>query len=652
MPSLPGANTSVSDTSSAAASGLDTICILAPVPQNADLVPRLFGSAAAIFVQHGYSEGVEYYAMHRELTRKPCLFVGCPIGTPGAISREDTSGNTDTCVTTVTAGGDGVLTEHDGELSVISGGIIGTDQIILGLSLDGGRNVKRIRLGTGNSYTDPYAGFSVAFAAGSLTTGETIHTWHGSGPLVDTNDLQAAREALAEQALGFRSVLLIGDLQTSAEAQDYLDELNAYATANQRFTGGRASVRDRAAEASLSVATVRMTGDPSLTFDTTGDTITRDSGSWIDDGFKVGDVFTVDGSDSNDSPASPPRITALTGSVLTSSVNLVNEGPTAGVTVTAETGILFTNSGETVRRSRGSWLNDGFRVGDSITIEGTATATNDGTFTIATLTSVLMTLGASSVDADETIGGSDVSITGSAAQTKAGWMADIADEFEPIDDSPRINLAAGRAALGSFFTEWDYRRSPAWEASIREYQHDLHVATWRKSDGPLRGDLYDTDGNLAEWDDRIDGGAGCANRFTTYRTWANGPRGAFIAMDLTRAVDSSPRLLQNNERVISLACTTVQLNTENVVGRSLVLDSDGHATQDSLSTIESEVNAALELALLQNRGEGQRASKAVWTASRDDILNIPEATLTGVLTLDLLGTIHTVNTTVRISSGG
>jgi hypothetical protein len=103
--------------------------------------------------------------------------------------------------------------------------------------------------------------------------------------------------------------------------------------------------------------------------------------------------------------------------------------------------------------------------------------------------------------------------------------------------------------------------------------------------------------------------------------------------------------------VINLIQTITQLNTENAaIGTSLLLNEDGTATTDSLNTIKAEVNAALEQALLKNtRGEGQRASKAVWTPSADDILNVPEAILTGVLELHLNGTIHNVNTTVRVS---
>jgi len=110
--------------------------------------------------------------------------------------------------------------------------------------------------------------------------------------------------------------------------------------------------------------------------------------------------------------------------------------------------------------------------------------------------------------------------------------------------------------------------------------------------------------------------------------------------------------LTHNVAVMNLAMSTTQYATENVIGRSLVLNANGTAATDALNTIQSEVNAALELALLQNRGEGPRASSVVWTPSADDILNVTEALLTGVLVVNINGTIHSVATTVRISAGG
>jgi hypothetical protein len=64
------------------------------------------------------------------------------------------------------------------------------------------------------------------------------------------------------------------------------------------------------------------------------------------------------------------------------------------------------------------------------------------------------------------------------------------------------------------------------------------------------------------------------------------------------------------------------------------------------------VNSALQVALLQDKAEGKRASSAVWRASKTDILNIPGAELTGVLDLQLNGTLEKLTTAVRIKTAG
>lgn len=654
MATLPRSTTSVSATAGALGAGTDLCCVWSPVATNADTTPRQFGSAAAIFEQHGYCEGVEYAALHFEQTRKPLLFVGLPIVTLGVVGRLDTSGNSGTSVVSITAGGTGVLGEHAGVLTVIAGGTIGADQIVLGVSLDGGRTTKRVRLGTGNSYAIPYVNVTASFAAGALVAGDTIATWHGSAPLADADGVQAARLALAAQQKLCRSMLLIGDLPDSDAADAYLTQLNAYATANERFVYGRASVYDREPQAELSHVVARMTGSPSITFtevDTEGDTITRSAGSFIADGFAVGDTITVTGAVASAGANNISGVIAsLSATVITlGAEDLVDEGPITGVSIVARPTLTFAEvggTGDTLTRNRGSWLDDGFRVGDTVTVDGSAS--NDVSGAVTGVTATALTFGSTDLAA-EVVSTEDVTVT--AGQTKAAWLAEIDAEFASVDDAFRIDLSAGRGRVLSPFSGWRFRRPAAWAASIREYQHDLHVATWRKSDGVTGFDLYDAEGNLAEWDDRVDGEAGVGARFTCFRSFANGPDGAFIALSLTRAEEGSPLSLTHNVAVTNLACTVVQAATEDVIGRSLILNDDGTATSDSLTTIESEVNAKLELALLQNRGEGPRASKAVWRANRDDDLSQPDALLTGVLELDLNGTIHSVDTETRVNGG-
>lgn len=655
MATLPKATTVVDDTAGPLAGGLDVVCMFAPVPTSADETPRLFGSAKAIFDVHGFSDGVEYAALHADQVAKPILFVGLPIVTAGAISRENTSGNSGSSVTTLAAGGDGVLGEHDGVVTVATGGTIGTDQIVLTVSLDGGRTSKRVKMGAGNTHTPLYFNVTISFAAGTLVTGDTIHTWHGSAPLSDNAGWTAARIALAAQEKSFRSTLLIGDLQDNTEAAQFTAQMNTYETANERFIYGRASVYDREPIATMAQISRGMTGAPNITFaevGATSDTITRSAGSFVTDGFLVGDIITIAGSSLNNLTTAA-TITGVTATVITlDDDDLVDEGPVAGVSITGTPSLTFAEvggTGDTITRSSGSWLTDGFRVADKIDVTGSVSNNITGAAGITAVTATVITFDTDDLAA-EVIGSSGVSVT--AGQTKAEWMAEIDAAFT-LDAEFRIDLSAGRARITSPFTGWLLRRPAAWFASLREYQNDLHITTWRKADGPTGASLKDADNNIVEWDDRVDGSAGSAARFTTMRSWANGPQGAFITLSLTREEEGSLLSETHNVAVTNLACTVVQLNTENIIGESVLLNDDGTATSDALSDIKERVQGPVNLALLTDtRNQGPRASAADWNPSTDDILNVPGATLTGVLIINLNGTIHNVNTSVRVVSGG
>jgi hypothetical protein len=651
MATVPKATTTVQDTAGAVASGTDTICVLAPSKTNADAMPRLFGKASAIMSLHDYSEGVEYAAFHAAEAAKPILFVALPIASEGVVGRVNKTGNTGSSVATVTAGVGGVLSEHEGAFRVKTGGTVGTDQITLEYTLDAWRSFKTVKLGTGNSYTIPFVNVSLALAAGTLAAGDTIIEWFGSAPKCDADGLADAFTNLSNQLKGFRSVLLIGDVLNSTEGQAFLDKIKEYETAHERFIYGRAGLKDRLPYAELSHDVARMTGSPSLTFAEVGsgtDTVTRSGGSWIADNFAVGDTVTFSGTGGTNDVTGV--ITVLTALVMTVSVDLADQ-TTANASVVGYPTLTFADAGATgtITRNRGSWIADGFRVGDAVTVDGTTTNDDLIDETVSAVTALVLTINDADVGA-QTISTDGVTLT--AGEVKAAWMASLESAFESIDGEFRIDLGAGRGRKASPLSSWNFRRNVAWAASLREYQHDLHVPTWRKADGNTGWSLDDADGNLVEWDDRADGGAGSAARFTTFRTWGNGPGGAFITQSLTREQDGSLLSQTHNVAVVNLACTVCQLATENFIGRVLTLNDDGTATGDSLSTLESEVNAALELALLTNRGEGARASLAVWTASKDDVLNVPNALLTGVCRLNLNGTIHDVDTRVRVLSGG
>lgn len=651
MAELPEANVQIDDEAGALAGGADVLTIIACVEQNADLTPRLFTSTKSILTKHGYSAAVDYCASHFEETGKPVLFVGAPTVTAGAIGRIDSSGNTGSCVVTPSAGVHGILDEIDFIGKVVKGGVIGADAIVLDLSADGGTSFKRVRLGTANSYTFPYFGFGLAFAAGTLVTGDTFLKFSTTAPRWDSDGLSDARDALVAQQKQSRSWLIVGDLTTRQDATDIVTEVDGYETANDRFVYARAQVRDRKKQSAMSRVRKVMTGSPTLTFlevGGTGDTITRSAGSWITDGFAVGDVVTVAGSSSNNVTG---PIASLSATVLTfGTTDLANEGPVSNCTVVGSSALTFAEvggTGDTITRGSGSWLDDGFAVGDVVTVAGSVS--NNVTGPIASLTATVLTFGTTDL-APEVIASHLVTIT--AGEDDPTWVSAIDATWGPIDGERRIDLGAGRGRKKSVIHGWSLRRPVSWAASLREYKFDVQIPCWRKSDGALPGwSLEDAEGNIVEHDERADGGL-LAARFTCFRTYGNGPLGAFIALSLTRGSEASLLSRTHNMAVTDVAMSVCQAETENAIGQVLELNDNGTGTDASLTVLEERVNSALAIALLQRKPDGKRASAAKWKASRADVLDIPEAELTGTLDLRLNGTLEKISTKVRVQTAG
>lgn len=653
MGSLASVSSTVSETAGPlATSDLERVAIVAPVATSPDIVPRLLGSAAACIAQHGYSESARYVAMFAQ-SRTPVAFVGLPIDVAGTVSRVDTTENTGSSTVTVTAGSDGVLAEHYGRVIVDRGGTVGTDMIRLRVSLDGGRTYRTVRVGTASSYSPPDVNVTIGFGAGTLVAGDVIATWAGSSPRASTADIDAARVALAEGPAA-RTVIVVGDLQSEAEGLAVLASAQAYYDENGRGAEWRASVRDRAPLAALSRTSVRMTGSPTLTFaevGASGDTITRSSGSWIADGFQVGDLITVAGSASNNVSG---KIASLSATVITlGTTDLANEGPVSNCTVIGEPSLTFANSGDTITRNRGSWLEDGFAVGDSVTVDGSAS--NDATTAVSAVSALVLTI-AGGVAADEVAGVTDVTIT--AGQTLAAWMADVDAEFEaaigtPTDGAYRFNLSAGRGWDVSPLDGYQVRIPAGITAALRSYRNDIHITAWRPDQGSVGVSLLDASGEAREeFDDFRDGGAGSAAGFTTFRTYP-GLAGVYLSQDLTRCAEGYLLSHAHHARVVNLAVNTIDVTTLLFLGRTPNLKDDGTIEDDDRVALENEANAALRLQLLGNaKGQGRRASSAKWTAAVDDVLNVDGATLNGVLSLNLNGTIFHVNTRVSVRSGG
>jgi hypothetical protein len=648
---LPSAQTRLDSSASAASVATKLITVIAPVPLNADCVPWMVGNAGALYTENGYSKGVDFVADYIEKTKLPVLFVPVPIAAAGTVGRFDTTGNTNTSAVSVAVGAYGSLDETDGAVRINEGGVVGTDQISFDLSLDGGRSWKvGLKLGTASTYTVPYVGLVVSFAGGSLTAGETVLTWKSTAPMWDTTGLTAAKVALQAQLQQSRMWYVDGDVVNSTFAGYVLTAINAYETASERYCVAKVALKDRLPYATLSHATVQNTGVYTMSFlevSTTGDTITRSGGSFVTDGFHNGGWVRITGSVSNNVQGVVASVAAL---VLTlGSLDLVTEATVSGVTITCEQALTFGDNGgseDTITRSAGSWLEDGFRVGDSITITGSAS--NNVTKTITTLTATVLSVATGSFAA-EVVGSVDVTIV--AGQTKAAHLIANNAAFASISGK-RIDLGHGRGFSLSPFLGFYMRRSVQWFDAIRMFQHDVHIASWEKDMGPLDGvSLEDLNGTLVEHDERIDSGALAAG-FTCMRSWGNGPRGAFIARSVTRDTPNTVLSATENVVVASLAQTVSQMEAENVVGKNLRLKLDGTATSESLSSIGDKIDGALSRNLLADvQNEGQRASLAYVTLATDDDLSGVDATLNGVVTLVINGKIAHVNLSVRVNPG-
>lgn len=300
MAELPSARLRLLADAAARAAGLNTITIIAPCLLHTDGIPRIYGNAKAIREFHGYCPGVDYAAMHIQETGQAVVFIGVPVATPGTVGQIDQSGNTDTSIVGVAVGEGGSLEEVNGAVVVERGGTVGTDQIRLRLTLDGGLKYKVVNLGTGNQYTIPYINQTLYFAAGDLTDGETVLRWTSSAPGWDDGGLASARAGLVADQIASRSWLVIGDVTSAGAATVITTEVNAYETENDRYVVARGQVYDRP---TARLSTSIQTEGPlpfNVVFAASGDTATRAEGSWIADGFREGDEIEIVGTVDND----------------------------------------------------------------------------------------------------------------------------------------------------------------------------------------------------------------------------------------------------------------------------------------------------------------------------------------------------------------
>jgi hypothetical protein len=672
---LPSATTTVVRGQGAIATGLDLATFWGCVTKNADMVPRLWFDANALEVFHGAGQVLDQISLFIRITGLPVLLVPLPCSAPGIIRTQIQMG-TGTSAATVGVGSDGSLERVDGLARVVQGGAVGVDQIQAEYSLDGGSVWTLFRLGTASSYAIPRTGQVLSFAPGTLVEDEEVLSWTSSAPTPADADITTGRENLAAQGEQSRSWYLIRELEQETDIAQLSAELENYdssgATPAQRPLQAYAGIRrayDRSGyKAQMSRTRSWMQGDPEITF-TQGagppnDTITRDAGSFVADGFADwslgnGDWITVSGASEAGNNGSW-KLSAADTLIITLDVAgaLTTDVDASGVSIWTTMGLEFVDGGggdDTLVRGRGSWIDEGFEVGDIFTVVGTVS--NDGDYPITDLTADTITVATGSFVAEE-ISSWGVTITASVLYPIDAAAMDA--EFAPTLGQYKLELSYGHY----------WNASPAYGARLRypvalvdmtrSYLIDVSETTWwEEQPGPLsRGEEgwkgIDKDGQPFEYDERIHRRALPAS-FTCGRTGPNTGSNTYIARALTRAGGSDALTQSHVARVTNAARIIVQRKTQALTGRTFITtrpDAQGRQFLQprAISVIEGSVNGELARQLLgtTRRGEDARVSAVSWVAARDDDFSVQNPILHGTLTVQSRKAIVTIDTAVEV----
>ena len=131
---------------------------------------------------------------------------------------------------------------------------------------------------------------------------------------------------------------------------------------------------------------------PTLTFKDA--TIERTSGDWEADGFAIGQTVEIAGTKTSNGKWKISGITAtvltLTGATFAEEKSSDNDTDPEVVAVQSLMNPELTFDAKTITRSRGSWIDDGFKVDDRITIHGGTV--NQGQFRVTAVTATVLTL--------------------------------------------------------------------------------------------------------------------------------------------------------------------------------------------------------------------------------------------------------------------
>lgn len=294
---------------------------------------------------------------------------------------------------------------------------------------------------------------------------------------------------------------------------------------------------------------------------------------------------------------------------------------------------------DTITRSAGSWLTSLYAIGDQFLVENSLL--NDGTYTIANVTSTVITLDAGD-DLTAEVATADVKVT--AVEPEETWLAALDTEFASTS-SDRISLSRGHTRIVSAAYKHRAMRRPAsWAAAARFMRYDLSTSLAEVERGALPDcTLVDTHGNITDHDENVTEGGG---RFLALRQF-DARQGCYIVLPNILAANGSDFTRIHYRAVTDLGCSITRFTLEGKLSKKLLLDKKtGKTIDDAAATsIERAVNRRLRTEL----EKAGHVTSAVYTIQRDSDLSLASPKLTGTLDIVPLFYPESIETTVRLT---
>jgi hypothetical protein len=171
-------------------------------------VPTESTNPATFTTTYGYGPGPQLAAQVAENTGNPVIFVKVATGSSGtntSVHANVGGGSTSTVTLTGTPND-----TYYGLVTVLTGGTITSNGIVLGISLDAGRTTfQTVLLGTATTYVIPTTGITLNFGGGSLVAGDTF-SWVSTEPTWTDANVQSALNSLLSVALPFQDIMIPG----------------------------------------------------------------------------------------------------------------------------------------------------------------------------------------------------------------------------------------------------------------------------------------------------------------------------------------------------------------------------------------------------------------------------------------------------------